>query len=142
MKKVILLISIIILIIPAFSACATSSGGERSVTIACTDLYYQKNVSRQIEVSSGDTLVVTLCSNPSANSFNWQETPEISAKTIVQKDHKLYPPATSDPKDPSGKEVWTFQVNGKGVNTIKFTYNRPWEGTQSQGIFTLTINIK
>jgi predicted secreted protein len=141
MKKVMLLISVTIIMILALSACA-ASGGERTVTIACADLYYQKNVSRQVEVSSGDTLVVTLCSNPAANSFNWLETPEISAKTIVQKDHKLYPPATSDPKDPSGKEVWTFQVNGKGDSTIKFTYNRPWEGTQSQGIFTLTVNAK
>jgi predicted secreted protein len=143
MRKILLLALVLVLFPVVISACAASGGGAGShnVILACTDLYYQKNITRPIEVASGDTIVVNLCSNR-ADSFKWNEKPTFSTNSIVQTNYVYTPPASADRKD-TGKETFTLRVSGgKGNCQVKFDYSRPWEGTQSTGTFTLDVTIK
>lgn len=100
-----------------------------------------------VEVGAGDTLTVTLCSNPSTG-FSWPESAQISDQTIVQQtDHKYVAPETEAGATPvvgaPGTEVWTFKALKKGTSTIYVEYSRPWEGGEKgEWTFRLTVVVK
>jgi predicted secreted protein len=84
----------LILIIAAISillfACAPSK--QVSVEVSCDDFYKNHHITKEVQVASGDSLVVTLCSNPTTG-FQWSGTAQISDQTVLQEiDHKYVAP--------------------------------------------------
>lgn len=123
-----------------------------SVEVSCADFSDQKNVTRQVEVAVGDTLTVTLCSNPSTGA-SWQELAQARDQTIVQQTDQEYvvPEAPWLPGlfpelfivGAPGTEVWTFKALKKGTSTIYMLYGRPWEGAEKgEWSFRLTVVVK
>jgi len=115
------------------------------VDVSCDDFYKQQHISKEVEVTVGDSCTVTLCSNPTTG-FLWSESAQISDQTVLeQTDHKFVPP----PERPepvegeAGKEVWTFKALKKGTSTISLEYSRPWEGGEKGAwTFVLTVVVK
>jgi inhibitor of cysteine peptidase len=127
---------------------ACSSGPKQTaVEVSCAEFTNQKNVTKQVEVGAGDTLTVTLCSNPSTG-FSWPESAQISDQTIAQQtDHKDVAPEDEAGATPvtgaPGTEVWTFEALEKGTSTIYVEYSRPWEGGEKgEWTFRLTVVVK
>ncbi|MFC2056555.1 protease inhibitor I42 family protein [Chloroflexota bacterium] len=94
------------------------------------------------EVETGDTLTITLCSNPTTG-FQWSELANIIDKDILEQVKHEYTPPKSDIPGTSGKETWTFKGLKKGMTAITTEYSQPWEGgLKGEWTFNLTIFVK
>jgi len=103
-------------------------------------------ISEEVEVASGESFTVTLCSNPTTG-FQWAEAQISDPATIEQIDHQFTPPAYTDGSPPApgspGKEVWTFKALKPGDSTVSMEYNQPWEGgMKAAWTFVLTVVVK
>ena len=122
-----------------------SAAEQASVEISCDDFIKSHHISlsRTIEISVGDSLNVTLCSNPTTG-FQWSELAQISDQTLLQQiDHQFVPPQEQDVEGAAGKEIWTFNALKKGTSNISMEYSRPWEGGEKgEWTFTLYVVVK
>ena len=125
-------------------ACSPASK-QASVEVSCDDFYKQHHITKEVQISAGDSFTVNLCSNPSTG-FRWFETASISDQTVVQQtDHKLVMLKSEPPPPPGtpGQEVWTFKALKKGTSTVSMEYSRPWEGGEKEEwTFELTVIVK
>ena len=98
---------------------------------------------KQVELSVGQSLVVTLDSNASTG-YSWSLT-ENSDETVLSNTGNKYinPPQTTPPiVGAPGVEEWTFKALKKGTSTISLGYRRPWESTPPVETFDLTVVVK
>jgi inhibitor of cysteine peptidase len=91
----------------------------------------------------GDTIVVTLGSNPTTG-FKWSDTAQISNPEILKQiDHEFTPPEQTGITGKSGKEVWTFKALKVGTTEISMDYSRPWEGEEkAEWTFVTAITVE
>jgi len=135
MKRLSVLIGLLFCMSLFFMGCSTMN----SMGFGCDELRQQKKMSRQIEVNTGDTFTVNLCSNASTG-FRWSDSAKISDKTIVQQtDHQYVAPSKPMPGAP-GQQVWTFKALRKGTAQITNEYSQPWAGGQ-KSVWTLTLDV-
>jgi len=113
------------------------------VEVSCDDFYNQQHITRQVEVAAGDSLTVTLCSNPTTG-FQWAESATVSDQSVLQQtDHKFTAPEANGTVGAPEKEVWTFKALKKGTSTVSMEYSRPWEGGEKgEWTFSLTVVVK
>lgn len=96
---------------------------------------------RQITLSPGDTLIVTLDSNPTTG-FSWSIA-GITDEAVVGEVSNEYQGSDSGLMGAGGQEVWTFEATDKGTSTIEMEYSRPWEtDVEPAETFTVTVIIK
>ncbi|HEX7364447.1 MAG TPA: protease inhibitor I42 family protein [Dehalococcoidia bacterium] len=141
MKLRAMLTLIILIPILWLVACAPSTGN--SVTVSCDDFGTQKNITRQLTVSSGSSFTVTLCSN-ATTGFSWLESAQISDTTVIeQTNHTRIAPENTGLVGAPGTEVWTFKALKKGTSNIDLQYSQPWEGGQKGAwTFNLSVTVK
>jgi inhibitor of cysteine peptidase len=115
--------------------------GPQTIEISYDDLMSQKQISRSVSLSVGDTLTVTLGANASTG-FNWTEKMLISdPKVMVQTGHKVIPDGKSVP-GASGKEEWTLEAKAPGNTTVSATYGRPWSnGEKDSWVFSANVTV-
>jgi len=91
----------------------------------------------------GDTVIVTLGSNPTTG-FRWSDTAQVQNKDILKQiDHKCVEPAQTGVIGASGKEVWTFKALKEGTTTMSMEYRRSWENNEEpEWTFAATITIE
>jgi inhibitor of cysteine peptidase len=96
---------------------------------------------KQIELAPGDSLIVTLDSNPSTG-FAWSLA-GIGDETVVDEMGNEYQGSDSGLMGAGGQEVWTFEALDKGTSTIEMQYSRSWEtGVEPAGTFNVTVVVK
>lgn len=145
MKSKLSLILIIAAMATLLFACSPASK-QVSVEASCDDFYKNQHISKEVQVASGDSLIITLCSNPSTG-FQWSEA-QIGDQTVLQQiDHKYMAPEAKGDKPPApgtpGQETWTFKALKKGTSVISMEYSRPWEGGEKgEWTFNLTVVVK
>jgi len=96
----------------------------------------------QVELSVGQSLVVTLESNASTG-YSWSLA-QISDETVLNKTgNKYISPQTTGPiVGAPGKEEWTFLALKEGTSSISMEYKRPWEkDTPPARTFSLTVVV-
>jgi len=138
-KSVLICITAIALL--GFAACSPAATAKE-VEVSCNDFSEQQQISQSIEVSAGDSLKLTLCSNPTTG-FKWAETAQISDQTVLkQTSHEFISPESTPPPPPGtpGQEVWTFEALKSGTSTVSLEYSRPWEGGE-KGEWTFELNV-
>ena len=120
---------------------ATAGPQAPAIVIPYDELLNQKTVTRAITLHVGDTLQVSLGSNPSTG-FQWAPQMQISdGKVLVQSGHEPIGPTDSRPGAP-GSEVWALQALAPGTTTASTTYSRPWEGGEKDTwTFTATVTV-
>lgn len=113
--------------------CAAGSdpreSGPQTTTIEMSydDLLDQKNITRTLTLNLGDTLQISLGSNPSTG-FRWTPQMQITDPTVLaQAGHEVLGPSVARP-GAAGREVWALQAIGPGATTVSTTYGRPWSG--------------
>jgi inhibitor of cysteine peptidase len=128
-------------------ACSPSLGAspakETNIEVTIDELATAQHVARQIELSDGGVLTVSLGSNPTTG-FGWTEAAQIGDPTVLQQtESKFLPPENQGLVGASGTQVWTFRALQKGATTISMEYGRPWEGGE-KGVWTfeLTVTVK
>ncbi len=102
----------------------------------------QSNSGEVLDLSVGDSIIVTLESNPSTG-FSWQLA-IISDETVLENSAQEFGMIdTNSPPGTPGEEIWTFEAIGPGTCTFVMEYSRPWEGGE-KGVetFSLTVTVE
>lgn len=143
-------------------ACSTSGGttvtnlpnnpvppapNKYLVTVTAEDFTREANITKQVEVKTGDVFTVALDSN-ATTGFSWTEQAKIADGNILkQTEHAYVAPRANDANNPvtgmSGIEEWWFTAGQAGTTTATMSYDRPWEGGE-KGVrtFVLTVIVK
>jgi predicted secreted protein len=113
------------------------------VTAAVEDFNKETQISRQVEVKTGDVFAVALDSN-ATTGFSWTEQAKIAdGKILTQTGHQYISPRANDDKPVTGMagiEEWTFTASKEGTTTATMSYSRPWEGGEKEArTFVLTV---
>ena len=96
---------------------------------------------KQIELAPGDSLVVTLDSNPSTG-FAWSIS-AITDEGVINDVGSEFVGADTGMMGAGGQEVWTFEALDEGTSTIEMQYSRSWEtSVEPAGTFNVTVVVK
>jgi inhibitor of cysteine peptidase len=118
----------------AVGAVAAASGGSNTIYV---DTSYS---GKEVEISIGESLVVTLPSNASTG-YSWKLA-ENSDEGVLQEVGHEYIATQTNLVGAAGKELWTFKALQDGTSTIHMEYIRPWEaGTPPAETFSLTVVV-
>lgn len=114
----------------------------QTIEISYDEFQAQKQLSRSVTMNVGDTLKISLASNPSTG-FQWAEKLLISEpKVLVQTSHGTLRPA-SDRPGAAGTEVWTLEAKAPGNTTVSGTYGRPWPGGEKDAwVFSANVAVE
>ena len=140
MKIKLVLVCILLALSLGLLACASK---QVSLEISCDEFIEDQHFTWEVQgISAGDSVVVTLCSNPTTG-FQWTESARISNETALkQTDHGFVPP-NGDVPGAAGKEIWTFKALKKGTTEISMEYSQPWEGGEkAEWTFVATIVVE
>ena len=95
-------------------------------------------VERDVALSVGQTLVVTLCSNASTG-FAWEQPVWSGDESVELVGVADDAPATALP-GAAGTQVFTFRGTAAGTTLIEFTYSQPWAGGM-KGTWRLALTV-
>jgi len=140
MKIKLILLCVLLALSLSISAC---TGKQVSLEIPCDEFMKDQHFTWEVEVNTGDSVVVTLCSNPTTG-FQWPELAQIdNQNALKQTDHKYEPPDEENIVGGAGQEVWTFKALNKGTTTVSMEYSRPGEGGEKvHWTFVATITVE
>jgi inhibitor of cysteine peptidase len=95
---------------------------------------------RQIEVSQGQTIVVTLEANPSTGfSWEWAGTQDDILQQVGEPEFA----ARSNLVGAPGTETLRFKAAQAGQTELKLVYHRPWEtGVEPAETFTVQVVVR
>lgn len=122
---------------------ACSPTKQVSLEIPYDDFIEDEHFNWVANADVGDTVVVTLGSNPTTG-FKWPDIAQISNEGILkQTDHKFVSPEQTGVVGASGKDIWMFKAIKKGTTTISMDYSRPGEGGEKgEWTFRATITVE
>jgi predicted secreted protein len=95
---------------------------------------------KQVELSVGQSLVVTLESN-ATTGYSWALVQNSDDSVLSETENEYVAPQTTL-IGAGGQEEWTFKALKKGTSTISMGYSRPWENTPPVETFDLTVVVK
>jgi predicted secreted protein len=126
------------------TGCTFATAKAAEMGVGCDQFAAQKSITQTTEMSVGDQVKVTLCSNPTTG-FAWQE-PEISnAGAVSLADKSLGAPVTGAVQvvGAAGTDYITLKATAKGTSTVILRYSQPWVGgTSGEWTYTLTVTVK
>jgi inhibitor of cysteine peptidase len=116
------------------------------VSLSAQDFGKETQISKQVEVKTGDVFSVALDSN-ATTGFSWTEQAKISdGKILTQTAHRYIAPSSNNDTPVvgmTGIEEWTFSAKQAGTTTATVSYGRPWDtGEKDARIFVLTVIVK
>jgi predicted secreted protein len=126
------------------TGCTFATAKAAEMGVGCDQFAAQKSITQTTEMSVGDQVKVTLCSNPTTG-FAWQE-PEISnAGAVSLADKSFGAPVTGAAQvvGAAGTDYITLKATAKGTSTVILRYSQPWVGgTSGEWTYTLTVTVK
>jgi len=127
------------LCVGVLTAC---SGSSASLSGSGNDVNVDSSYSgKQVELSVGQTLVVTLASNVTTG-YSWSLT-DISNSSVISETGNEYIAPETTLMGAGGNEKWTFKALEKGTSIISMEYSRPWEkDAPPADTFDLTVVVK
>lgn len=123
--------------------CGSTSAKVAAMGATCDQFVAQRSITQTADVSVGDRVNVSLCSNPSTG-FSWQE-PEISDPGLVTLADRTFGPATGGAQiiGAAGTDQISLKATAKGTGTVILRYSQPWPGgTASEWTYKLILAIR
>jgi inhibitor of cysteine peptidase len=138
----------VLLAVLVTAGCGPARGVARGADVVKADVKEiqvgaQDNGSR-IEVEKGQTLVVTLDSNPTTG-YSW-EVVEGQGTILQQQGEAQFQPSNAGDQQlvgAGGAETFRFEAAGAGEVTLKLIYHRPWEkGVEPLETFSVQVVVR
>lgn len=98
-----------------------SQATTKTIDVSMDDVLNQRSISRDVTLSVGDTLKVSLGSNHST-PYRWTADPKIGDAAILKQASHEYQHQHTDRIGAPGTEVWTFSALKTGTTTISADY--------------------
>ena len=111
----------------------SASGCDRSEDILLTEV----DNGRQVEIYPGQTLVITLDSNPTTG-FIW-EVAETNPLILSQRGEAEFIAPESNLVGAGGREVFRFECLEAGRSPLELIYHRPWESEEPLDTFRVEV---
>ncbi|MFN2155296.1 MAG: protease inhibitor I42 family protein [Anaerolineae bacterium] len=125
--------TLVAFVVLAFAAGCGSSG-EIELTAA--------DDGRQIEMQQGQTLVVSLESNPSTG-YRWERAPVEDEILQQAGEPEFRQGGRSGLVGTPGQQIFRFQAAATGTTRLDLVYHRPWEQeAKPEGIFSVTVVVR
>jgi len=126
-----------------FGAYGCASPQQVDFELTYDDFMQESDYTWEASVKKGDTIVISLGSNPSTG-YSWPERPSISNRVIVKQiSHEFIPSVQTNIAGSPGSDVYTFSAEQKGTAIISMKYTREWEEEdETEWTFTATIKVK
>lgn len=120
----------------------TAQPQTQTIEISYDQFQAEKQLSRSVTMNVGDTLKISLASNPSTG-YQWAEKLLISEpKLLTQTSHETVPSTTNRP-GAAGTEEWTLEAKEPGNTTVSSTYGRPWPGGEKDAwVFSANVTVE
>ena len=96
----------------------------------------------QIEMGKGQTLVVTLGSNPSTG-YRWERVPSEAGVLQQSGEAEFEQGSRKGLVGASGHEMLRFKAMETGATKLELVYHRPWEQeAKPEGVFSVTVVVR
>jgi deazaflavin-dependent oxidoreductase (nitroreductase family) len=132
-----------LLVVGLVAGCMFATAKASEIGVGCDQFAAQKSIIQTTDMSVGDKVQVTLCSNPSTG-FAWQE-PEISDTTTVSLAGKSFGSPVAGAAQvvgAAGTDSIALKATAKGTSTVVLRYSQPWVGgTSGEWTYTLTVTV-
>ena len=140
MRMKLVLVCTLVAVLLGLVACNTRTA---TLEITCDDFTEYQHFTWEVRVNRGDSVVVTLCSNPTTG-YRWSESAQVSDVAVLrQTDHEYDPAEDKNIVGGAGKEVWTFKALDPGTTTVSMEYSRSGEGDEKgHWTFIATITVE
>ncbi len=99
---------------------------------------------RQVELQKGQTLVITLESNPTTG-YRWEvvELEESILRQMGEPEFKVSDSREPPPPGTGGWETWRFEAVKAGQTALELVYHRAWEeGVEPLETFSLQVVVR
>lgn len=140
--KVRLLVTVAVLMLSTVVGCHFASRNPpstKTLQVPMTDVLTQSEISQNITLAVGNTLVVELGSNYTT-PYRWTPDTKIGDPSVVkQLTHQFVQP-TSDALGAPGVEKWTFSALKPGSTTISTAYTS-FVGKDAKPACTYTLTV-
>lgn len=145
MVKVRLLVTVAVLLLSTVVGCHFASRNPpstKTLQVPMTDVLTQSEITQNITLAVGNTLVVELGSNYTT-PYRWNPDTKIGdASVIKQLNHEFVQP-TSDALGAPGKEEWTFAALKPGTTTVSTLYTSfVSKDAKPACTYTLTVTVR
>ena len=137
-----------LLVATSLAGCTDKGSGytargpqTQSIEISYDQFQAEKQLSRSVTLNVGDSLKISLASNPSTG-FQWAEKLLISEpRVLTQTGHETVASTTGLP-GAAGTEVWTLEAKEPGNTTVSSTYGRPWPGGEKDAwVYSANVTV-
>jgi inhibitor of cysteine peptidase len=123
------------------AAAITGLACTASADTGTPKIFNVNESGKQVTLSPGDSLIVTLDSNPSTG-FAWSIS-GITDEDVADDVSNEYQGSDSGMMGAGGQEIWTFEARDEGSSTIEMQYSRSWEtGVEPAATFNVTVVVK
>jgi inhibitor of cysteine peptidase len=130
------------------AGCGPARSADPGADVAKADvkeiLVEKKDNGSRVELKKGQTLVVTLESNPSTG-YSWEVAEGMGTVLQQQGEAEFQPAKTGDQPlvGAGGSETLRFDVAAAGETTLKLVYHRPWEkGVEPLETFSVQVIVR
>lgn len=121
-----------------------SANGQapKSIDISMDDVIAHRVIVRNIDLSVGDSLLVSLGANHTT-PYRWTTAAQIADRSVIQQSHHdfLAPVAPPGVLGSAGTDVWTFTALKAGVTSLTTEY-RMSRNPAPRCVFTLTVFVR
>lgn len=122
----------------SLAACAPAAR-EVTLQFSYDDFTQNKIQARTIGAHIGDTIKVTLPSNPTTG-FRWELANISSTAMLAQDGESEYVLPESTAIGAGGQEIWSFKALKRGTVSVSLVYSQSWEGG-TKGAWTFTGDV-
>ena len=132
-------LAVVVMMVAVLGACGSKDEGAGDTVPAAGDVTVTASGSAALKV--GQTLVITLASNPSTG-YSWTVSGAPDSGVLTQDGDITYTATNPDVVMPGsgGSETVRFTATAAGTTTVVLDYRRPWE-TDVPPVETVTIDV-
>ena len=143
MKAKIAVLGAIATIVVLAGACTAALGSPKqtSIDVNSSEFAVNKNISKEVVIDKGSTLVIDLPSN-ATTGYSWGDA-AIGNKDILKQTDTKYVAPEGQVIGAGGTQTWTFTATEKGTTKITMHYGRPWEGGEKAELtFEIAVTVR
>jgi len=125
--------------IPAEALQTASSGTSAKAAASVVTVTDQDN-GKDIDLPSGQTMVVKLASNPSTG-YKWTVEGDPAPLKLEKQSYRKS--TKSSAMGAPGVQIFQFRAGSSGIANLKLNYHRSWEYNQPPAkTFSLRVNVR
>jgi predicted secreted protein len=112
--------------------------GPAIIHVSCDAFTNTPQVESSVDVAVGDTVSLSLCSDPSTG-YEWTQ-PESSDPAVASVGEWVSTPPAEEMPGAAGLVETTVMANAAGTAVVSSSYDRSWEGGE-KGTWTMTLTV-